>query len=238
MKFSEKFYVGYSDITPKEELSDGALLKILENVAVMHASSVHDGLKDSSGRWFLTAYHVKLHHRPQHEEWVVAETWSRIMRGVSSSREFALYGKDGILAATALSNWARVDKSTGSLQRIPATLYEAYGSDPESEAFPDPWIERVPEEPAEYEKEHFFTVTRNYLDANHHMNNVYYYKLASLLLSDEEYEQVREFYIWYRRAIPYGAHFRALLHRDGNAFTVVFKSEDLTETYATLRFLI
>ena len=238
MKFSEKFYVGYSDITPQEELSDGSLLKILENVAVMHASSVHDGLKDSSGRWFLTAYHVKLHHRPLHEERVTAETWSRVMRGASSSREFALYGEDGTLAATALSNWARVDQSTGRLQKIPASLYEAYGSEPESEAFPDPWIERVPEEPAEYEKELSFTANRNYVDANRHMNNVYYYKLASLLLSDEEYEQVREFYIWYRQAIPYGTHFRALLHRAGDVFTAALKSEDLSETYALLRFLV
>ena len=236
MKFSEKFYVGYSDITPKEELSDGALLKILENVAVMHASSVHDGLKDSSGRWFLTAYHVKLHHRPQHEERVVAQTWSRVMRGASSSREFALYGEDGTLAASALSNWARVDKDTGRLQRIPTSLYEAYGSEPESEHFPDPWIERVPEEPAEYEAELSFTANRNYVDANRHMNNVYYYKLASLLLSDGEYGRVREFYIWYRQAIPYGTHFRALLHRDGDVFTAALKSEDLSVTYALLRF--
>ena len=236
MVFSEKFYVGYSDITPKEELSDGALLKILENVAVMHASSVRDGLKDSSGRWFLTAYHVKLHRRPLHEERVTAHTWSRVMRGASSSREFEVYGEDGALAATALSNWARVDKDTGRLQKIPAHLYGAYESEPDRTNFPAPWIERMPEEPSEYVKEQVFTVNRNYVDANHHMNNVYYYKLASLLLPDDCYDKVRELFIWYRKAIPGGATFRALLAVNGSVYTVVLKAKDLSETYATVRF--
>ena len=196
MVYAASFYIGYSKVGADLTLTDRALLEILEDAAVMHASSVGDGIQTSQGRWFVTAWWVRILARPRHEETVTVKTWNRAMRGASSSREFAVVGEDGTLLVSALSNWARVDKDTHALSRITPDLAAAYASEGELTNMGEPWIPRIATE-GEAEAERRFTVERNLIDANRHMNNVYYLDVGALLLPEEaKYRDVR---IYYRR---------------------------------------
>ena len=143
MVFEASFYIGYSKVGADLAVTDRALLEILEDAAVMHATAVGDGLSVSRGRWFVTAWWVKILSRPRHEETVTVKTWNRAMRGASSSREFAVVGEEGELLAVALSNWARVDKDTHALSRITPDLAAAYASEGELTNMGDPWIPRI-----------------------------------------------------------------------------------------------
>ena len=87
MVYEAPFYIGYSKVGADLAITDRALLEILEDAAVMHATEVGDGMKVSPGRWFLTAWRVEILSRPRHEDRVRVETWCRAMRGASSSRD-------------------------------------------------------------------------------------------------------------------------------------------------------
>ena len=173
MVFTAKFYIGYSDINKDYNLTNTSLLKLFENVASMHSHVAKDDINESEGRWFLTGYHVKITKRPQYGETVTIKTWSRDMKGVQASREFEVYNEKNELCLTGLSNWIRINAKTLRLERISPELYEAYGSEPERTNFNYSWIEKLKEsEKTDYEKE--FHIERNFIDANKHMNNVYY----------------------------------------------------------------
>lgn len=236
MVFTEPFYVGYSDINKELGLSNTALLKYFENAASLHGSTVGNGLGSSPARWFLTAYHVKVHKRPRHEERVRVETWSREMRGVTASREFALYDQNGDLAVTALSNWGHINIETGKPERIPADYSERYGSEPDRTLFGALRLGKL-KECESYLHQQTFTIPRYFIDANHHMNNVNYLDLASLVLPDEVYAlpESCEFEIAYKQAILEGETVQCLYGETEDSHYVTIKSQDGTETKAIIR---
>lgn len=214
MVYSEKFYIGFSDVGADLGVLNSSILRIFEDVCCLQGEAVGDGFRDTTGRWFVTAYYVKVLKRPQYGEWVTARTWSREMKGVSASREFELLSADGEPMVIALSNWARFNSAVGKLERMSDEAFAKYESEPERHNFDDPWIKKLHTaeieraarlrcEP-EFSREYF--VDRNLIDPNRHMNNVRYLDIASLVLPEEVYQlgEANEFEITYRKAIAYG----------------------------------
>ncbi len=235
MVFSEKFYIGYSDINRDFGVSNTALLKIFENVSCMHSDKVGDGMRNSSARWFLRSYHVKIHKRAQHEDRVNARTWSRTTKASSASREFEILDENGGLLVTAISNWARVNMETMRPERIVPEKFACYESEPDRTNFGEPWIEKL-KEPESHSFEKSFYIDRNFIDANNHMNNVFYLDLANLALPEEVYEkgECSEFEIMYKKAISYGETVKCLFSESETAYTVTVKNEDLSDTFAVI----
>lgn len=238
MVFTEKFYIGYSDITKDYTISNTALLKIFENAASMHSHVAKDDITESDGRWFLTGYHVKITKRPSYGETVTVNTWSRDMKGVQASREFEVYNEKGELCLIAISNWIRINAATQRLERISPELYEAYGSESERTNFNYSWIEKLKEsETSEVEKE--FHIERNFIDANNHMNNVYYLDLVNNLLPEDVYQKgdAGEFIIMYKSAIQYDETVNCSFAVEPDCYTVTIKSQDKTELKAVIRLM-
>ncbi len=236
MVFDEKFYIGYSDVNRDFRISNTAILKIFENVAYMHSTFANDGMKTSASRWFLKSYHVKIHKRAEQDERVTAKTWSRTTKGVSASREFELYTENGDLSVTGLSNWVRVNASTFKPERINDEMFSAYGSEPERTNFGAPWTDKL-KESDEYSLIKEFYIDRNFIDANNHMNNVFYLDLAELMLPEEVYEkgECDEFEIMYRKAIKYGDTVKCLYRETDEAYYITVKSADLSDCHAVIK---
>ncbi len=236
MIFKENFYVGYSDVGKDFRLSNTSVLRLFENVSCMHSSLAGDGMKTSPSRWFLKAYHVKIHNRAEQEERVTACTWSRNVKGVSASREFAIYKENGDLAVTGLSNWVRVNAATLKPERVDSALMERYQSETERTNFDSPWIDKL-KEPENYSIEKEFYIDRNFIDANNHMNNVFYLDLAELILPEEVYEkgECNEFEIMYRKAIRYGETVKCFYTEEDDGYYVTIKSVDLSDCHAVIK---
>ena len=236
MVFTEPCYVGYSDINKDLGLSNTSILRFFENAACLHGSTVGNGLTDSPARWFLTAYHVKVHKRPRHEERVRVETWSREMRGVTASRDFALYDETGDLAVTALSNWGHINIETGKPERIPADFNARYGSEPDRSLFGAIRLGKLREPEGELARLEV-PIPRFFMDANRHMNNVNYLDLASLVLPEEIWDQPEacEFEIAYKQAIVAGETVVCLYTETEDSRYVTIKSQDLSDTKAVIR---
>jgi len=226
MVVKENFYVGYSDINKEMQLSNASILKIFENMACIHGALCGESIKTSSIRWFLTAYEVKVLRRPEIEERICVHTWSREMRGASACREFAIYGEDGGLCVTGITNWARMNAQTQRLERATPDIAAKYESEPERTSFGKAWLEKLCE-PAEYTHSRKFTVERNYIDVNDHMNNVFYLDAAELVLPENVYaeEESKSFKIMYRQAIKYGETVDCLYGETDTSRSVVLKDE-------------
>lgn len=225
MVYSEQFYVGYSDVNTQLRLSNSALLRYFEDIASMHGTSVGDGPLDSPYRWILLVYHVCVHSRPIYGERVTVKSWNRAVKGVTSCREFELYDEKGDLAVTAISNWVRVDSETGKLQRLGEAIGEQYGSEARGN-FDSAWIPKA-KEPAAYEYEKQYFIDRNFIDANHHMNNVYYLDLADCVLPQAAYDRGCDtFSIYYRKAVLYGETVTCCYAADESGDTVAVKGAE------------
>lgn len=238
MVFTGKFYIGYSDITKDMTLSNTAILKFFENIASMHSRVAKDDINESEGRWFLTGYHVKITKRPQYGENVTIKTWSREMKGVQACREFEIYNEKDELCLIGISNWIRINAKTLRLERISQELFDAYGSEPEKTNFNYSWIEKLKEtETADFEKE--FHIERNFIDANNHMNNVYYLDLATNILPEEVYQkgESNEFVIMYKSAIAYDETVCCLFTSAETENVVCIKSQDKSELKAVIKLL-
>ena len=235
MVFSEKFYIGYSDVNRDFGVSNTALLKIFENVSCMHSDKVGDGMRNSTARWFLRSYHVKINRRAQHEDRVEARTWSRTTKASSASREFEILDEKGERLVAAISNWARVNMETMHPERIIPEKFACYESEPEYTNFGDAWIEKL-KEPESYSYERSFYIDRNFIDANNHMNNVFYLDLANLALPEEVYEkgECSEFEIMYKKAISYGETVKTLFAEEEGRYVIAVKNEDLSDTFAII----
>ena len=236
MVFSSKFYIGYSDITKDFSISNTAILKLFENVASMHSRVAKDDINESDGRWFLTGYHVKISKRPVYGETVTINTWSRDMKGVQASREFEIYNEKGELCLIGISNWIRINAATQRLERISSELYQAYGSEPERTNFNYSWIEKLKEsESYDFEKE--FHIERNCIDANNHMNNVYYLDLVTNILPEDVYQKgdANEFIIMYKSAIKYDETVNCGFAATPDGYCVTIKSQDKTELKAVIK---
>ena len=154
----------------------------------MHSRVAKDDINESDVRCFLTGYHVNISKRPVYGETVTINTWSRDMKGVQASREFEIYNEKGELCLIGISNWIRINAATQRLERISSELYQAYGSEPERTNFNYSWIEKLKEsESYDFEKE--FHIERNFIDANNHMNNVYYLDLVTNILPEDVYQK-------------------------------------------------
>ena len=226
MVVKENFYVGYSDINAEMELSNASILKIFENMACIHGALCGESIKTSPIRWFLTAYEVSVIRRPEMEERIRVHTWSRDMRGASACREFEIYGENGELCVTGISNWARTNAETKRLERATPDIAAKYGSEPDHTNFENMWLEKLPA-PSEYSSSRKFTVERSHIDVNDHMNNVFYLDAAKLVLPDGVYAlpESKRFRIMYRQAIKYGETVDCLYADTESAHVVTLKDE-------------
>ena len=236
MVYSEKFFVGFSDVSFDLGITNTAIIRLFEDVCCLHGEAVGDGIFDTDGRWFMTVYHVKVLKRPKYGEWVTAKTWSREMKGVSASREFELYDQSGELAVIALTNWVRMNSKTGRPERMTAEDFAKYGSEPERRNFEDPWAVKLRDisEPL-FERE--LQIGRSLIDPNRHVNNIYYLDLAVDTLPDnkELLADCDEFEITYRKAIAYGNSVKCLYSEDEKSCSVAIKSLDMSETFAIVK---
>lgn len=235
MVYTEQFYVGYSDCGADMTLSNTALLRYFENIASMHGAAVGDSPLEVPYRWVLLSYHVCVKHRPKFSSRVTLKSWNRAVKGVTSCREFELYDETGDLLCTAISNWVRVDAETGKLQRLGEAVAQQYGSE-ERGNFPSPWIPKLKEAEA-YDFEKHYTVERNFIDANRHMNNVCYLDLANCVLPQEVWDkgEADTFSIHYRKASYYGEELVCGYAADETGTTVAVKGDD-GEVRALIRF--
>ena len=238
MVVENKYFIGYQYVGADFRIKNSALLAMFEDLAGIHGTKAGEDVRTAETVWILTAYKVDIKRRPEYGEYVTVRTWSRSIRGLLAFREFEIISESGELLVCALSEWAHINKADKKPARVTPELEAAYESEPEHSNFGGARL-RAPRENGEYSFESDFTVGRNWIDVNLHMNNVYYSDLAEMSMPHNEADAISDlgFEIYYRKEIKCGEMVRCYYAKRENGHTVSVKSESGETLHAQIIYL-
>ena len=235
MVLEEKFYIGYRDIYTNFNIKNSAILNIFEDIAGIHASIVGEGIRRTGTTWVLTGYKVKIYKRPVFGDRVNVSTWGTGIKNVMASREFEIRSEYGELLIAGLSNWVHLNVKEKKLERASDELIAAYELEPEKTNFNETKLKKL-NEPENYEYEKDYYIDWNWIDANNHMNNIFYMDLADIALPDEisKNNEFSYFEIMYKKEIKYKDNVKCLYTRAGDCCTITIKSKETDELHSII----
>ncbi len=236
MVVTEKFYIGYRDVDANLNIKNSAILNIFEDIAGIHASQVGESIKDSDTTWLLTGYKVKIFKRPQYGDRLVVDTWGTEIKSITASREFEIRSESGEVLIIGLSNWVHINLRSKKIEKVSEKIAKSYEIEPEKTNFGETKLEKLKSpESFEYEKE--YTIDWNWIDANDHMNNVFYMDLADIVLPDEISKEniFTSFEIMYKKEIKYKDKVKCLYSEAVGESTIVIKSMEDDEIHSIIK---
>lgn len=236
MFVEQEYFVGYRDVNINENLTNTSLLAFLENNAGKHSSLVGNNLISDVHTWMLLSWKVKVIKRPKFNDIIKVKTWSRKIEKFYAFRDFEVYDKDNQIIAIASSKWVYLDMEKGKIVKVPEETAASYDSE-EIYSFEEGEREFSKLKEAEsFENVIEFTITRNMIDSNRHLHNIYYMDMAKEVLPSKIYEQeeLNEFEIMYKKEIKYGEKPKVFYSYENNLHIVTVKSNDESETHAII----
>jgi len=119
--FTKEFDISFSDINQNNELSNKGILKIMQEIAGLHSSSLGYGLNDAPKTgyaWLLLNWKLKVFSRPKWEETLTVNTWSKSMNPLFAYRDIEILDSNNNLVAIGSSKWILFDINKQSLCKI------------------------------------------------------------------------------------------------------------------------
>ena len=237
MVFEKDFYVGYSDVDERYELTNKSILRFLQDAACVQSVRIGDSQNTRSMMWFILSYRVDVFKRPCYDDTIRIRTWARHFNGPFAVREFEIADSDGTVIAKAVSNWGRINGLTTKLEPIVEEVVRKYDAEPDRTGYEgDGWLKKLPApETSELTKPIY--IDRNFIDANHHMNNIFYMDMANMVVPEEIFRapQANTFEIMFRRAISYGETVQCHYAEEPDAHVVYINSEDDSQLRTVIR---
>lgn len=175
-QFSDIVEVRAFDCDMTKGLTPSAMLKIMEEIADKHCSSMgysYDVLLNDGVVFLLTSAQIKVHRAPKLREELKVTTWQRCIKGVQYIRDTEFLDLQGNCVIESTCAWILADPVNHKIKR--PTDYkggEVVPSQPERELFGGGRVKiSLPEEK---EKVANRTVVFSDVDYNHHLNNTRY----------------------------------------------------------------
>lgn len=232
MFVEHEFYVGLREIDNSRRLSNTGFLTFLENIACIHSEMVGYGvntIEQTQKTWILLGWRIKIFERPKFNENVKVKTWSRLIEKFYAYRDFEVYDSNGKLVAIASSKWIFVDTVKGKITRISEEVASVYLQENKS-VFEEEFSKD--EYPNAFSKQIDYKITRNMIDINNHLHNIYYLDIAEELINDLD---VNEFEITYKHEIKLGDTVKALYGIKDETPYIVIKNEDESTVHAIIK---
>lgn len=236
MVVKENFYIGYRDIATNLTIKNSAILNFFEDIAGIHASMVGEGLKESNTTWLLTGYKVKIFKRPEYGDKVEVYTWGTEIKSITAAREFEVRSSTGELLIIGLSNWVHINLKNKKIEKVSEKTMNAYQIEPERTNFNEFKLKKL-NSPDEFLYKKEYTIDWNWIDANNHMNNIFYLDLAEIVIPDELVKQnnFSAFEIMYKKEIKYKDRVVCFYSETEDGCIITIKSEDLSEIHSIIK---
>lgn len=170
--------VTYSDVGPDYKADMAQIIDYFQDCSCFHSDSLGVGVEnmDDSGKaWIMNSWQIIVDRYPAYGETVNVGTWPYEFKGPLGLRNFVIDDTEGQRIARANSVWAIVDMKTGSLTRVDDSLADTYSLEPKEDM---PYAPRKIKYSGEFETFDGFSVMRDWLDTNQHMNNGRFVALA------------------------------------------------------------
>lgn len=230
-------YVGLRDINSLQELKNTSLLSYLENVACMHSEMAGFGvttMHETKRTWVLLSWKIKVLKRPKFNDNLRIKTWSRCIEKFYAYRDFEVYNNNE-LVCIATSKWVFIDIEKEKLIKVPDDIASRYNPESEYKVFEEKDLPKL-SSPENNLREIKYKITRNMIDVNNHLHNIYYMDIAlEALPSDISISnEFNEFEIMYKKEVKLGENVRAIYSKDDEYHYVTIKSEN-NELHAIIR---
>ena len=230
MFIKQQYKIQVRDTRKNTQITNKALLGIMEDVGSLHSSQVGYGIYDISKTnltWLLLDWRLQVFSRPNCEDVITAKTWSRGIEKYYAYRDFEIYSEDGNLLAIGTSKWVLIDTKKGKVAKVDANVTEAYKTEENHKAFKDEILGKL-KEPERFSNVIEYKVARRDIDIYNHMHNLYYLDLAYEALPEEVYNQdeFQNTRITYKREIKFGDEIKCMYQKENNKHIVVIKSKD------------
>lgn len=239
MFVEHKFYIGLSDINTEKELTNTCLLKYLEDVAGLHSEFAGYGVTDMNvtrKSWILLSWKVELKKRPLINDTLNVKTWSRCIDRFYAFRDFEVRDQYDEVICIATSKWVFIDIDKGKLVKVSDEIAEKYKPEVDSKVFEEHDLEKL-KDPGNYINKVEFKITRNLIDINKHLHNIYYLDIAKEALPEDVglSNELNNFEIMYKKEIKLGDTVKAFYSKENDYHYVTIKSADENILHAIIR---
>lgn len=239
MFVEHKFYIGLSDINTEKELTNTCLLKYLEDVAGLHSELAGYGVTDNNitrKSWILLSWKVEIRKRPLINDTLCIKTWSRCIDKFYAFRDFEVRDQYDEVICIATSKWVFIDIDKGKLVKVSDEIAEKYKPESNSKVFEEHDLEKL-KDPGNYINTVNFKITRNLIDINKHLHNIYYLDIAKEALPEDIglSNELNHFEIMYKKEIKLGESVKALYSKENDYHYVTIKNEDESIVHAIIR---
>ena len=228
--FVEDYYkVGISDLTPKREFSNTALLRCLENLGNLHSEMAGYGVTDMDRTrisWILLSWKVKVLKRPKICDMLHIKTWSAGIDRYFAHRDFEVKDQYGDLVCIATSSWSMINLDTGKIVRMTEEISSKYTNE-DKHVFESEMKREKIREPENHTNEGEYMITRNLIDLNRHLHNIYYYDIAKEALPEDVVfeKEFNEFEIHYKKGIKLGEKAKFYYLKEDEYHKITIKTE-------------
>lgn len=238
MFVEKEFFVGLRDVEKGNKLSNTALLSYLEDIGGIHSNIAGYGLNDIPKvkcTWILLNWKIKLFSRPIYNEKLKIKTWCRKLDRLYAFRDFEIFNENGEKIGIATSKWILINIETNKILKLGNEIATNYGIEDVSLFNEENVLKLI--EISEFDTECEFKITKNLIDINKHVHNIYYLDIAKEIIPDIIYSKYdfNYFEIMYKKEIRYGEEVKCLFKENDDNYTIMIKNKDKSILYSIIK---
>ncbi len=226
---------GIDEVNRHLQMTNSALIALLQNTACFHADSIHYGVFDiprTNLTWFIIDWKAEILKRPHYGEELTVRTWARNVQGHFCYRDFEVYAKEE-LCVRATSKWALFDARNMTYAEMPEEMLERFGHDEREPVFQEKELEHL-SILEDYDEKTEIRIRKTDLDFNRHVNNVKYLDYLIDYGKGKDYDRFRIAYrkqireeekVYLCHSLIGNVHHYAIVDEENNIKTII-KAED------------
>ena len=237
--FTKKFDITFSDVDINNKLSNKGILRIMQEIAGLHSSSLGYGLNDSNKTgyaWLLLNWKLRVFSRPKWESTLTVKTWSKSMNPLFAYRDVEILDSNNNLVAVGSSKWILFDINKKSLIKIPTEVKESFPNVDKS-VFEEKFVEKL-KEPENSNFVYEYSIQRRDIDTNHHVNNLNYLDYAYEALPEDVFANINlsNVEIMYKHEAKLGDKISVFYsHTENDEYIITIKDNEQKNLYAIVK---
>ncbi len=225
--------VRYSETDTDERLTLPAITDYFQDCGTFQSEELGLGVKylqESRMAWMLSAWQIVVEEYPRLGDEITIGTFPYGFKGFMGYRNYFMDMADGRRAAYANAIWTLLNIDTMKPVRATPEMLEKYVL---SERLPMEYAPRKIAGDMSGRWEEAFTVQRQHLDSNHHVNNAQYVKMAVSYIPEEL--DVYQMRVEYKKQALLGDVIHPNTEKRDNRYIVSLCGND-KEPYAVVEF--
>lgn len=226
--------VRFSEVGEDKRLTLDGIVNYFQDCSTFQSEELGNGMDALAAlhrAWVLSSWQIVVNEYPKMGERIVTGTWPYDFQRFLGYRNFIMYGEDSKVLAYANSLWTYLNTENGRPARIDDVVTALYEIEP---SYDMEYADRKIPLPEGMIPKDAFPVDVHHLDANHHVNNGQYVKMAGRYLpKDFEIKQMRA---EYKKSALLGDMICPMVHCE-EAKAVVSLNDEKGNAFAVVEFL-